>query len=165
MSDLAPLVILVVACLAIVLFLVRAAHSIKPYEVGLLVLLGSYQRQLAPGFNMIHPLGTVVRVDLRTRLLQIAPRQIPVVGGTVRVGGEASFRVTDAPRSVFQTKDLNGSVQEVVSAAIVESLKGRDLAREGSGGFELDPLARAALDQSAAQFGAKIESVTLRLER
>lgn len=165
MADVLLLIVSVVSFLAVlILVLVKSVHAIRPYEVGLLTVLGSYRGQLAPGFNVTNPLASVQRVDLRTRGLKIAARRIPVIGGTVSVGGEASFRVTDAPRATFQTQDVNRSVEDAIGAAIVDSLKGRDLAREGAGSFGLDPLARDALDQTSARFGAKVESISLRLE-
>ncbi len=150
--------------LILIILLARMICIIAPYEVGLLTLLGSYRRQLNPGFHLIHPFGRVLHVDLRTRALPIPARRIPVIGGTVAVGGEASFRIMDAPRAVFQTQNLNGSVQEAIGVAIIDSLTGQDLAHLGAAGFALNPLAREALDQAVARFGAEIESIALRLE-
>lgn len=166
MADVVPILVVLFVFLALVVLLVaRMACSIRPYEAGLVTVLGSYRRCLTPGFSLVHPLAKVQRVDLRTRVRRVAPRPVPVIGGTVNVGGEVSFRVEDAPRAAFQTQDLDGSIGAAVRAAIVDSLTGRDLARDGSEGFRLAPLARDTLDQTAARFGVKVESVTLRLER
>ena len=165
MTDFTPIAVAAFLVLGILFLLVfRMTHVILPHQTGLVTIFGAYRGQLTPGFHLVHPLAVVLRVDLRTRVLQVPPVRLPVVGGAVKVGGQVSFRVEDAPRATFQTQDLNGSVQVAVAAAIADSLQGRDLRREGDEVFRLVPLARDALDRSLASFGVRMESIALRLE-
>ncbi|EQD78913.1 Band 7 protein, partial [mine drainage metagenome] len=68
------IVLLVLAFLIIIILLYRAIYTIQPYQNGIVTLLGSYKKIINPGFNIISPLSTVMKIDLRTQVLEV-PRQ------------------------------------------------------------------------------------------
>ena len=61
--------------IVIVAIMMTGFWIIKPYEQGLLMVLGSFKRKLNPGLNFVPPLISVVeKLDLRTQTLDV-PRQ------------------------------------------------------------------------------------------
>ncbi|MGP8109776.1 MAG: SPFH domain-containing protein, partial [Thermoplasmata archaeon] len=69
--------IFIVGFLAVIILFVllsRMIYTIQPYQQGVVTLLGSYKRIVNPGFNIVSPLAVVLKIDLRTQVLEI-PRQ------------------------------------------------------------------------------------------
>lgn len=164
LPDPAAFIVVAVVTLAILLVvLLRAMHTIRPYEAGVLTIFGTYKRVLRPGLNLVSPLARVVRLDLRTRRVRLEPWSVPVVGGQVRLAGTVSYHVVDAARATFQTTDLEGELVGLTKSAATQSLRGVDLGRAGAAALELTPSARDDLDQRADRFGVKVESVGLEL--
>ncbi|EQD28316.1 Band 7 protein, partial [mine drainage metagenome] len=59
----------VIALFVLLVLLARMIYTIQPYQQGIVTLLGSYKRIINPGFNIISPLATVLKIDLRTQVL------------------------------------------------------------------------------------------------
>ncbi|MGI0154974.1 MAG: SPFH domain-containing protein, partial [Thermoplasmata archaeon] len=65
---------IVLAFIVILVILTRMIYTIQPYQQGIVTLLGSYKRMINPGFNLVSPLAQVLKIDLRTQVLEV-PRQ------------------------------------------------------------------------------------------
>ncbi|MCI4340642.1 MAG: SPFH/Band 7/PHB domain protein, partial [Thermoplasmata archaeon] len=66
--------VLVIFVVAMVIILNRMLYQIAPYQQGIVIVLGSYRKLINPGFNVVTPLATVTKMDLRTQVLEV-PRQ------------------------------------------------------------------------------------------
>src|SRR5689334_10094943 len=76
-----------VLLLTLVIVVARSMYRIRPYEVGVLTMFGSYKRLLHPGLNFASPLAGVTRVDLRSRQSPLGSWSVPVIRGQVRLTG------------------------------------------------------------------------------
>src|SRR5579859_1109004 len=99
---------LLVIVLAVILLLIatRGIWTIQPYQQGIVTLLGSYKRMINPGFHWINPIARVLKIDLRTQVLEI-PRQEVITkdNSPTNVDAIIYIKVVDAPKAIFQVQD------------------------------------------------------------
>src|SRR2546428_4164479 len=91
--------------LVIVVILVAASFKIlREYERAVVFLLGRFQAVKGPGLIIIIPvLQQMVRVDLRTVVLDIPPQDVITRDNvSVKVDAVVYFRVVDPAKSVVQ---------------------------------------------------------------
>ena len=158
-----------IALLAVVLVgvliwvLARGIYTIKPYQQGVVTLLGSYKRILNPGFHAINPLSAVVLVDLRTQVLEV-PRQEVITkdNSPTNVDAIIYIKVVDAPRAIFQVQDYH-----VATVALAQTTL-----RSVIGDMELDEILynrerintrlRDILDEATDRWGVRVEAVEIK---
>jgi regulator of protease activity HflC (stomatin/prohibitin superfamily) len=162
MADYAFLAIaLGMSAVVLLLILVRMIRIVRPYEQGVVVLLGSYKRLINPGFNLVSPLAQVLRVDLRSQRLSLARISIATPHGPVVVSGSVRYRVRDAARFAFQVKDVPAELGDRTRAAVRETLGA--MATIASDAVDR-MVVQAVTDRvraEAAAFGVDVESVSL----
>ena len=55
----------------IIIIVYLASVTIQPYQQGIFTVWGSYKGLLNPGYNFITPIAGVIKVDLRTQVLEV----------------------------------------------------------------------------------------------
>jgi regulator of protease activity HflC (stomatin/prohibitin superfamily) len=153
----------IVAVGVLVWVLARGIYTIKPYQQGVVTLLGSYKRILNPGFHAINPLSAVVLVDLRTQVLEV-PRQEVITkdNSPTNVDAIIYIKVVDAPRAIFQVQDYH-----VATVALAQTTL-----RSVIGDMELDEILynrerintrlRDILDEATDRWGVRVEAVEIK---
>ncbi|OWY60099.1 hypothetical protein B7486_71020, partial [cyanobacterium TDX16] len=71
--------VVVLAVLAIVLFILVAAgvRIIRPYQRGIVEMLGRYQKTVDPGIQIIIPFFQSIRVvDMREQVVDVPPQEV-----------------------------------------------------------------------------------------
>ncbi|MCI4369224.1 MAG: SPFH/Band 7/PHB domain protein, partial [Thermoplasmata archaeon] len=139
MADPTSLAILLVVLFAIlVVLVVKMAHTVRPYEQGVLTILGSYRRLLNPGLHFVTPLGRVQRVDLRTRIETLPAFAAPLPDGTrVSVGARVEVRIVDGRKSVFQVADLNEALRALLKDSLLRALAATPPTASGPDGWRI----------------------------
>src|SRR5690606_15792334 len=101
LTSLVPIVI-------ILLILASAIKILREYERGVVFTLGRFWGVKGPGLIIIIPgVQQFVRIDLRTRVLDVPPQDVISRDNvSVRVTAVSSFRVSDAARAVIQVEEF-----------------------------------------------------------
>ena len=153
----------VVILLAVVVVLAKAIYTIAPYQQGVVTVLGKYKGILNPGFNAINPISTVVRVDLRTQVLEV-PRQEVITkdNSPTNVDAIIYIKVVDPQRAIFQVQDFH-----VATVALAQTTL-----RSVIGDMELDEILynrerintrlRDILDEATDRWGVRVEAVEIK---
>ncbi|MBW6518738.1 MAG: hypothetical protein K0A89_09590 [ANME-2 cluster archaeon] len=149
---------------ALILIFISGVTIIQPYEQGLWVVLGRYNRRLNPGFNWVYPLiSEVIRLDLRTQVLDV-PRQEVITkdNSPTNVDAIVYIRVIDPEKAYF----------EVVNYHIATVSLAQTTLRSVVGDMELDEILynrdfintklRDILDEATDAWGVKVEAVEIR---
>lgn len=156
--------------LSLVLFVVlfayvfRATKVIPPYAQGVVTLFGAYRGILNPGYNMVTPYATVTIVDLRSQCRGMAPAMFATASGTpVNLGGSVDYRVTDAAKSVFQTRDVPGTLAAQFRDSLALAVS--TTAWEGiiGAGWQIAGNTRSALAKDATKYGVSVDRVRVML--
>jgi regulator of protease activity HflC (stomatin/prohibitin superfamily) len=153
----------VVVVLTAMLMLVKCATTIRPYEVGIVTIFGSYRGLLNPGLAFVHPLAQVQRVDLRVQALEIPSIEAASRDGhPIRVAATVSFKVVEAPKAIFEVQDYRASIAMASHAALRSVFGQAQMADIPSQLSRLNALVREQLAAAAQGWGISIEAVEIR---
>ena len=158
-------IVLGVLALAIVVFvfLARMLYVIQPYQQGIVIRLGTYVRTLDPGFKVVSPLANVMKIDLRTQVLEV-PRQEVITkdNSPTNVDAIIYIKVVDSPKALFQVQD-----NHVATVALAQTTL-----RSVIGDMELDEILynrerintrlRDILDEATDRWGVRVEAVEIK---
>ncbi len=161
-----PAYAVAIVVVGIIIFLALLAHttySIQPYETALVTVFGSYRGYLQSGFNMVTPVARVVRVDLRTQVLEV-PRQEVITkdNSPTNVDAIIYIKVVDGMSAVFRVQDYH-----VATVALAQTTL-----RSVIGDMELDEILynrerintrlRDILDEATDKWGVRVEAVEIK---
>ncbi len=153
----------VVVIIVLLLLLNRAIYTIQPYQQGIVIYLGSYKRTLNPGFNTVSPISSVMKIDLRTQVLEV-PRQEVITkdNSPTNVDAIIYIKVVDSPKALFQVQDYH-----VATVALAQTTL-----RSVIGDMELDEILynrerintrlRDILDEATDRWGVRVEAVEIK---
>ena len=157
-----------ISCLVIVVLMVitfyTAIHIIKPYEVGLKIILGKYTGRLSPGLNMVPPfIAKVIKVDLRQQLVEV-PDQEFITGDKVPVHVDASvsLKVLDPEKAIFQAQDYRALATEAAMSNLRLTISELDLRTVLDTQKSIISQFRDVLDEETDPWGVKVEKVYVR---
>jgi len=153
----------VLAFVVILVLLTRMIYTIQPYQQGIVTLLGSYKRMINPGFNLVSPLASVLKIDLRTQVLEV-PRQEVITkdNSPTNVDAIIYIKVVDAPKAIFQVQNY-----QVATLALAQTTL-----RSIIGDMELDEILynrerinarlRDILDEATDKWGVRVDAVEIK---
>ena len=154
---------IVLAFVVILVLLTRMIYTIQPYQQGIVTLLGSYKRMINPGFNIVSPLASVLKIDLRTQVLEV-PRQEVITkdNSPTNVDAIIYIKVVDAPKAIFQVQNY-----QVATLALAQTTL-----RSIIGDMELDEILynrerinarlRDILDEATDKWGVRVDAVEIK---
>jgi regulator of protease activity HflC (stomatin/prohibitin superfamily) len=158
-----------VALVVLVMIIVLAVMSsglkfIAPYEQGVYMRLGRFVRILSPGLNFVTPLvSQVVRIDLRTQVLDIPRTQIATKDNRLIVAKAVVYvKVINPMKAYFQVTNYRSATEYLAQSTIKDMLGGMDLNEISSSRNVIDLRLKDKLDQAADQWGLKVDRVDLK---
>jgi regulator of protease activity HflC (stomatin/prohibitin superfamily) len=137
---------------------------IKPYEVGLRIILGKYTGKINPGLNMVPPFITkVIRMDLRQQLVDV-PDQEFITGDKVpvRVDASVALKVVDPEKAAFQAQDHRALSTEAAMSHLRLTISELDLRTVLDTQKSLLSQFRDVLDKETDPWGVKVEHIYVR---
>ena len=111
-----------------IVFFFSAIRIFREYERGVVFTLGRFSKIKGPGLVIIIPLvQQVVRVDLRTRVLEVPTQDVISRDNvSVKVSAVVYLRVVDAEKAIIQVVDyLNATSQ--LAQTMLRSVLGKHL--------------------------------------
>ena len=165
-SDITVVEVALAAIVVVVILLIllqRMLYTIQPYQQGVVTRLGSYVRTLNPGFQVVSPLAVILKVDLRTQVLEV-PRQEVITkdNSPTNVDAIIYIKVVDSPKALFQVQDYH-----VATVALAQTTL-----RSVIGDMELDEILynrerintrlRDILDEATDRWGVRVEAVEIK---
>ncbi len=165
-SDITVVEVALAAIVVVVILLIllqRMLYTIQPYQQGVVTRLGSYVRTLNPGFQVVSPLAVILKVDLRTQVLEV-PRQEVITkdNSPTNVDAIIYIKVVDSPKALFQVQDYH-----VATVALAQTTL-----RSVIGDMELDEILynrerintrlRDILDEATDRWGVRVEAVDIK---
>ncbi|HEX5599091.1 MAG TPA: SPFH domain-containing protein, partial [Hyphomicrobiaceae bacterium] len=121
-TSLIPIVI-------ILLILASAIKILREYERGVVFTLGRFWGVKGPGLIIIIPgIQQFVRVDLRTRVLDVPPQDVISRDNvSVRVNAVIYYRVIDAERAVIQVEEFEAATSQLAQTTLRSVVGQHDL--------------------------------------
>ena len=137
---------------------------IKPYEQGLLMVLGSFKRKLNPGLNFVPPLISVVeKLDLRTQTLDV-PRQEVITkdNSPTNVDAIIYIKVIQPDKAFFEVQNYKSATIYLAQTTLRSVIGEMELDEILSNRERINSQLRDILDEATDAWGVKVESVEIR---
>lgn len=164
MVDYTGYVVLAVFIAVIVIFLlVRGIHFVQPYEQGIVVLFGAYKRVLNPGFNWVIPFASVMRVDLRTEVLEV-PRQEVITKDNSPTNVDAIIytKVVDPPKAIFQVQNYHVATVALAQTTLRSIIGDMELDEILFNRERINTRLRDILDEATDKWGVRVDAVEIK---
>ena len=152
---------------ALVLVLILGALMIKilrEYERAVVFFLGRVQRVFGPGIIFIIPgIQQVVRVDLRTVVLDVPPQDIITRDNvSVKVNAVVYFRVVDPGKAIIQVVNFLEATSQLAQTTLRAVLGKHELDALLAEREKLNIDIQTVLDQQTDAWGIKVSNVEIK---
>jgi regulator of protease activity HflC (stomatin/prohibitin superfamily) len=164
MADYTGLIIgIVLAFIVILVILTRMIYTIQPYQQGIVTLLGSYKRMINPGFNLVSPLAQVLKIDLRTQVLEV-PRQEVITkdNSPTNVDAIIYIKVVDAPKAIFQVQNYQIATLALAQTTLRSIIGDMELDEVLYNRERINTRLRDILDESTDKWGVRVDAVEIK---
>jgi regulator of protease activity HflC (stomatin/prohibitin superfamily) len=156
-----PLLALLIIPVVIILMSLRI---MREYERAVVFMLGRFWKVKGPGLILIIPgLQTMVRVDLRTRVLDVPSQDlISHDNVSVKVNAVIYFRVIEADKAVIQVEDFASATSELAQTTLRSVLGKHELDEMLAERDKINDDIQDILDRQTAAWGVKVANVELK---
>ncbi|HYA56984.1 MAG TPA: SPFH domain-containing protein [Thermoplasmata archaeon] len=153
----------VFAAIIILVILTRMIYTIQPYQQGIVTLLGSYKRMINPGFNLVSPLASVLKIDLRTQVLEV-PRQEVITkdNSPTNVDAIIYIKVVDAPKAIFQVQDYHIATVALAQTTLRSIIGDMELDEILYNRERINTRLRDILDEATDKWGVRVDAVEIK---
>jgi len=157
LTSLVPIII-------ILLILASAIKILREYERGVVFTLGRFWGVKGPGLILIIPgVQQMVRVDLRTRVLDVPPQDVISRDNvSVRVNAVIYYRVIDAERAVIQVEEFDVATSQLAQTTLRSVVGQHDLDEMLAEREKINNQIQDILDHQTDAWGIKVSNVELK---
>jgi regulator of protease activity HflC (stomatin/prohibitin superfamily) len=162
MTELLTFLVVVVALLAAVAG--SAIRILREYERAVVFRLGRLIGQKGPGLVLLIPgIDRMVRVDLRTIVLDIPPQDLITRDNVpAKVNAVAYFRVVDAPSAVVEVERYIGATSQIAQTTLRSVLGKADLDMLLADRERLNESLQQIIDEQTDPWGIKVTTVEIK---
>jgi regulator of protease activity HflC (stomatin/prohibitin superfamily) len=150
--------------LVVLLLVYMSLYILREYERGVVFMLGRFWRVKGPGLIIVIPIvQQIVRVDLRTRVLDVAPQDVISRDNvSVKVNAVIYFRVLDAEKAIIQVEDFLEATSQLAQTTLRSVLGQHELDEMLAERDKLNADIQRILDESTDPWGVKVSNVELK---
>ena len=137
---------------------------LREYERGVVFFLGRFQSVMGPGLIVMIPgVQQMVRVDLRTRVLDVPTQDVISRDNvSVKVNAVVYFRVLDPEKSILQVENFFAATSQLAQTTLRSVLGQHDLDEMLSDREKLNTDLQAILDKHTDAWGIKVANVEIK---
>ena len=158
MLQLPAISIYIVPLIVILAFLASAIRILREYERGVVFTLGRFGGVKGPGLIILIPfVQQMVRVDLRTRVLDVPPQDVITRDNvSVKVNAVIYYRVMDPEKAILQVEDYNQATSELAQTTLRSEIGKMELDKTFESRDEINRQVVAVLDEAGRTWGVKV---------
>lgn len=144
--------------------LVSSFRILREYERGVVFQLGRFWRVKGPGLILIIPgLQQMVRVDLRTIVLDVPPQDVISRDNvSVKVNAVVYYRVLDAQKAIIQVEDYHSATSQLAQTTLRAVLGKHELDDMLAEREQLNNDIQQVLDAQTDAWGIKVSNVEIK---
>src|SRR5262245_58395163 len=164
MIDYSVLSGLLIPILIVVVILFYAFRVLREYERAVVFMLGRLWKIKGPGLVLIIPfVQQMVRVDLRTRVLDVPPQDVISKDNvSVRVNAVVYYRIVDPEKAIIQVEHFNEATSQLAQTTLRSVLGQHELDQMLAEREKLNAEIRRILDDQTDGWGIKVSIVELK---
>ncbi|MDH4612618.1 slipin family protein [Pseudomonas sp. BN102] len=148
----------------LIVLAVSAIRIFREYERGVVFQLGRFWKVKGPGLVLIIPaIQQVVRVDLRTVVLDVPPQDVISRDNvSVKVNAVVYFRVIDPQRAIIQVENFLMATSQLAQTTLRSVLGKHELDEMLAERERLNVDIQHALDAQTDAWGIKVSNVEIK---
>lgn len=148
----------------ILALLASAFRILREYERGVVFQLGRFWRVKGPGLVLVIPgLQQMVRVDLRTIVLDVPPQDVISRDNvSVKVNAVVYFRVLDPQKAIIQVEDYMVATSQLAQTTLRAVLGKHELDQMLAEREKLNVDIQQVLDAQTDAWGIKVANVEIK---
>ncbi len=160
----------IIVFLAIVIILVAVVAGrtafwiVQPYEQGIYIKLGNYQKILNPGVNIVAPfISQVIKMDLRTQVLDV-PRQEVITkdNSPTNVDAIIYIKIVDITKAFFEVTNYKAATINLAQTTLRSVIGDMELDEILYNRERINTHLRQVLDEATDGWGVRVEAVEIR---
>jgi regulator of protease activity HflC (stomatin/prohibitin superfamily) len=153
-----------VPVLIVVVLFFSAIKILREYERGVVFSLGRFWGVKGPGLIIIIPgIQQMVRVDLRTRVLDVPPQDVISRDNvSVRVNAVIYYRVIDPERAVIQVEEFDVATSQLAQTTLRSVVGQHELDQMLAEREKINAEVQRILDSQTDAWGIKVANVELK---
>jgi regulator of protease activity HflC (stomatin/prohibitin superfamily) len=150
--------------LAVIALIAMSIRILREYERGVVFTLGRLQGVKGPGLILvIPPVQQMVRVDLRTRVLDVPPQDVISRDNvSVRVNAVVYYRVIDPEKAIIQVEAFNDATSQLAQTTLRSVVGQHELDQMLAERDRLNADVQRILDEQTDPWGIKVSNVELK---
>jgi regulator of protease activity HflC (stomatin/prohibitin superfamily) len=162
--DLLDLTGLIIPAVFIIALLAYSVRVLREYERAVVFLLGRLWKVKGPGLILVIPvIQTAVRVDLRTRVLDVPPQDVISRDNvSVRVNAVIYYRVVDPEKAIIQVEEFEVATSQLAQTTLRSVLGQHELDEMLAERDKLNRDIQQILDEQTDAWGIKVANVELK---
>ena len=144
--------------------LLYSFRILREYECGVVFMLGRFWKIKGPGLVIVVPIiQTIVRVDLRTRVLDIPPQDVISRDNvSVKVNAVLYYRVIDPEKAIIQVEDFDFATSELAQTTLRSIVGQHELDEMLAERDKINTDIQRILDAQTGAWGIKVSNVELK---
>ncbi len=141
----------------------RAIVVIRPYQRGVVEVLGKYRTTFQPGWHLVVPFITAVRiVDMRERVIDVPPQEVITKDNVVlTIDAVVYYEVTDPFRVVYNVRNFELAVIKLAQTSLRNIVGDMELDETLTSRERINAELRRILDDATDKWGARVTRVEL----
>jgi regulator of protease activity HflC (stomatin/prohibitin superfamily) len=155
--------IVILVIIVIMVILSRMFYQILPYQQGIVTIFGSFKGIISPGFNVVSPVALVVKLDLRTQVLEV-PRQEVITkdNSPTNVDAIIYIKIVDAKRALFEVQDYHVATVALAQTTLRSIIGDMELDEILYNRERINTRLRDILDEATDRWGVRVEAVEIK---
>jgi regulator of protease activity HflC (stomatin/prohibitin superfamily) len=162
--DLLDFTGLIIPIVLVVALLAYSVRVLREYERAVVFLLGRLWKVKGPGLILVIPvIQQAVRVDLRTRVLDVPPQDvISRENVSVQVNAVIYYRVVDPEKAIIQVEHFEVATSQLAQTTLRSVLGQHELDEMLAERDKLNKDIQKILDEQTDAWGIKVANVELK---
>lgn len=176
---------LIVLCIALLIFLFKAAYLVQQAEVMVIERLGRFDRILRPGLHMIMPFIELPRqviwsytlsdgkryhrytkafdrIDLREAVYDFPKQHVITKDNvTMEINALLYYQITDPKAAVYEVANLSEAIEKLTQTTLRNVIGSMDLDETLVSRDRINEKLRIILDEATDKWGVKVNRVEL----
>ena len=150
--------------LVIATILAMSIRILREYERGVVFTLGRLQGVKGPGLILVIPVvQSMVRVDLRTRVLDVPPQDVISRDNvSVRVNAVVYYRVIEPEKAIIQVEAFDNATSQLAQTTLRSVVGQHELDQMLAEREQLNAHVQRILDEQTDAWGIKVSNVELK---
>jgi len=153
----------IVVLLVVVLYVLAGVRIVRPYQRGIVEVLGRYKETVDPGLRIILPVIYKLRiVDMREQVADVPPQEVITQDNVVvAVDAVVYYEPTDPTRLVYNVADFMIAITKLAQTNLRNLIGDMDLDSALTSRDQINTALRLILDEATDKWGVRVGRVEI----